>query len=186
MDIGKILGSSLINPLLGNFSAVDQVTQRGIQTPEQQSVSPQMKALEKRQLELANQYRQDIPQMQQEQQSINSDTARQNVASGLQANKRSNQSKGRLYSGLKQGDDTAVKTQAATNLAYANQKSNQALQSQADAMDNAALQTSLQNQAEQQKLNDLYYQQALNNMNRRQGSLQGLLGGAGSLIGGLS
>lgn len=148
-----------------------------------QSVDPALKQLRDKQAKQAQDYRENMSNMKEEQGVQSQENARQTLANRLANIRAGSNSRGLLYSGLRQGAESQAGTDTAGQVAQERAQINNSVEDQANQLDSTALNSAFQTQGLQQQLNDSAYQDAL--QRRKQGiSLLGTVGGAlGGMVG---
>lgn len=150
-----------------------------------QNVDPALKAARDRQITQASNYRTNMANMKEEQGVQSQESARQGLSQKL-ANIRSGaNSRGLLYSGLRQGAEAGAGSDAAGQVAQERAQINTAVEDQANSLDSQALNSAFSVQKAQQELNDSAYQDALKRKSQGM-SLMGMVGGAAGSIGGMA
>lgn len=138
-----------------------------------------------RQAGAAQAFRTSLPARSQEYGSMLGDQQRMSLARQMQGNAAAAQSRGLLYSGLKQAADQASAGQYASALSRGQSQFNEAAQKQAGEMEEQAIQSGLQlNQMENQAAQERY-KNALLKRQANQGAAGGLGGAIGSITGGI-
>lgn len=185
MGIGSILGSignipNKIGGLLGGSQDAYQPT------AEERQRGQQMGQLEDTRKQLsgnAQQYRQNLGATQNKQFEQSTDPARTQLARRMSDIDSSANSRGLLYSGLKQGAQADANAGYASGLAQNRTQINADTNNRADQMDQAAISAGLDQQQLQQSIYDDQYQRDLKARDARMGVLNKLGGAVGGLVG---
>ena len=109
----------------------------------------------------AQDFRANLPNYEQDQQNTATDSAKAKLANTMSGIDSSANSRGLLYSGLKQGAEANAAGGYASDLAATKANINQNAESAAEGMENAAVGQGLNQQQIMQQQNDAAYQQAL-------------------------
>lgn len=146
-------------------------------------VDPQILAMQKQAQDRAKAFRDNMGNVRKEQEGLAEEQARSGLATKIAGNKASFAGRGLLYSGMKQGADVDAATESSANLAQQKVGIGQALESQAQDLENQALGAGmsvagLQSQALTQKM---AFEQA---KQQQRGAVLGSLFGAAGQIGG--
>ena len=171
------------NPYTRTAKLYDKFTNPGESKVQAPTIDPRLEKLQKSREKEAKSFRKQLPQLEKEQQASASDAARRDLASKMSGIKEGANARGLLYSGLRQGAESAAAQESASNLAAQKAAINARLQGQAKALDEAALSGQIGIQGLQSQQADINLQDELA---RRQARTQGLAGlfGAGGQLGG--
>lgn len=131
----------------------------------------------------ASSFRNSIPGLNQSITAQQGETGRQGLAKKLTDIKNGANSRGLLYSGVKQSADAEAAGQTASTLSNQAYQTNQGLEQQAQGLENTAMDAGMKEQQMRQQMNDSAYQTALKRKQENQAGMSSLMGGAGSLIG---
>lgn len=111
------------------------------------------------------------------------DQINQNMGQGLRASRESDSRRGLLYGGMHQGHEGAIRADAAGKMAQSRSDINQGLQSAYEGMQNDTIQTGIDYQQQQQRMQNAIYENAMANMMGRNSAIGGVLGAAGGIAG---
>lgn len=147
-------------------------------------IDPQILAMQNKAQERAKSFRDNMGNVRKEQEGMAEEQARSGLATKIAGNKAGFAGRGLLYSGLKQGADVDAATDSASNLAQQKVGIGQALESQAQDLENQAMGAGMsvagmQSQALTQKM---AFEQA--KQQQRGAVLGGLFSAAGQIGGG--
>lgn len=155
------------------------------QSYDQLSLDPRIKDLQAQQVQQAQDFQNNLPGYQNELYNQADNSARNSMAQKLADVKSASNSRGLLYSGLKQGQESAVGGQTAADLSNQRAKINEQTQGISNQMNQNAIGSGLAMQRAQQQMADQNYQMASQQAKQKQEAAQGLIGGIGKTIGGI-
>lgn len=154
-------------------------------TAEDAARSDQLQQVQQKQKSLqdsAKQYRDNLGQTQQQMGNMSEESGRRDLAAKMGQIDSASNSRGLLYSGIKQGAQSDASANYANTLANQRAQINQSTNDTANQMDNAGISAGFQTQQLGQQQADEDYQRELNRRNFYQGrseAIGGLLGKAG-------
>lgn len=159
----------------GSFAGVlPGVLNKGPEAPD-----PAQVALKDQQTQ-AQQFRSNIPTMQQNLSQQMAQGVNKQIGMGINNVKANTNSRGLLTSGINQGMQGQVRQAGSNQLAQGRSTINTSLQNEANQMDSSAISSGLAMQNAQQQIQNTIYQQAMTNM-MNQNNMYGSLAGAGIL-----
>lgn len=132
------------------------------------------------QQQYAQQFRQALPQIQNNMQGQLAQQANQGMQQNLQTTRTNNSSRGLLYGGINAGQEGQDRAKAQKGLINADSALNSGLQSEANSLDQAATQTGVGIQQQQQAMQNSVYQNAMAQM-AGQNQMLGSMGSAAAL-----
>ncbi len=148
-------------------------------------VDPRLGQIADAQAQQAQQFRSNIPQMSEAQGTAAADDTRRQLAGTVAGVRQNANSRGLLYSGLRQAGEANAGAQAASGLAQKQAGINNNLQGQATTLENQALQSGMGVRQLQQDQYNNAYQRALNAQQQKSQGQSSLLGGVGGIVGAL-
>lgn len=148
-------------------------------------VDPRLAQMRDQQLQQAKSFRTELPTYKDSQFNAAADASRRALAGEVAGVRRSANSRGLLYSGLRQGAEAAASGNAAAALAKRRVAINQESNDRADALDNQALQSGLAIQGLEQNRLDTAYDRALGRQKAKAAAQSSFASGAGGLLGSL-
>lgn len=152
-NFGQALGGAFNAGTFGLFGQ-----QQGPQSP---GINQNVSRLKKAQVGYANQFREQLPQIQQQMQGQMIHDTNQNLQGDLRNIKSSNSSRGLLYGGVNAGQEAGQRQQAQKGLMSGISSLNTGLQNEANSLDQAAVKTGIGIQQQQQSMQNAIYQNAM-------------------------
>lgn len=154
----------VLNPVLGTQLYMGEKGMGqlfGGSQPQAPGMDANLKALKKQQVSYAKQFRESLPQIQQQMMGqLQSDTQK-NLMENLRQSRSGASARGLLYGGIQQGNEASQRQQAARGLMSGASNINLGLQQAADQMDTSAIKAGVNMQAQQQALQNMIYQNAM-------------------------
>jgi hypothetical protein len=188
---GRDVGNSL-NPILNPIGAAHGAVaapfmQEHTQAPEVPGEDPRLAAIRKQQGALADQFRTNRSQIENDSYNNIADPERKRLAQQMKTTGANYNNRGLLFSGLRQGAQAKEEAQSGANLAGARQDINRGAEEQQKQLDSSAANAELSQYQTQGAIQDNIYNQALTNMMGRNAVMNGIGGaigaGAGSYFG---
>lgn len=153
------------------------------QAQQQQNRFGDLEALKNKQAKAAADFRANQKGMQEEQDRVSRMTARQELAQSLNQNRSAANSRGLLYSGLKQRADVGAEQGAVGQIAQDSAQNAATLEAQAQGLEDQAANTGIALQNARQGIADTEYSTALANRQARNEAIGGITSGLGQLGG---
>lgn len=182
---GWASSGGMLDPVMG--SAVNNIMNPG-NPPPAPGVNQNLVNAQQAQVGASNQYTQNLPNLQNQMGNQARQNINQQTGNSIQGNRSSNASRGMLYGGINQGQESGMRASGAAQSAQAQSNINANTTAMQQGLQQNAINTGLAiNQNQQQIQNDIY-QEALAQM-QAAGSVfkggMGLLGGGGGLAAGM-
>lgn len=155
------------------------------QSYDQLSLDPRIKDLQAQQVQQAQDFQNNLGGYQGSLNDQAENTTRNSMAQKMADVRSASNSRGLLYSGLRQGQEAGVGAESASKLANQRAAINERTQNVSNQMNQNAIQSGLQMQQAQQAMADQNYEMANKQAEQKQKAAQGLIGGIGKTVGGL-
>ncbi len=183
----EALAKGLGNSISGGFDVASGAINYGLsrnQSYDQLSLDPRLKDLQAQTVAQAESFQNNLPGYQQNLYNQAENSGRLGLAQKMAGIKASANSRGLLYSGLKQGQEATAGGENAANLARQRAGINEQSQAISNRMNQSAIQSGLEMQGAQQQMADQNYQTQLGQAQQKQQAAKGLISGFGRMLGG--
>ena len=153
--------------------------------PKKPAIDPNYTNIVKTQQGIAQNYRNRLPELQQESYNLNSDITRRELAQGMLNADRASNRRGMLYGGVAAGNRSAARGEAAANMADRTMKSNQELYGNARDLENLAIKGGYDLRSDTQDAYNNIYNRALSDRTNSANQMNMFGNILGNTIGGL-
>lgn len=155
------------------------------QSYDQLSLDPRVKDLQAQQVQQAQDFQNNLPGYQGSLYNQAEANARNSMAQKIADVRSAANSRGLLYSGLKQKEEAGVGGETAANLSRQRANINEQTNAMSNKMNESAIQSGLAMQKAQQEMADQNYRMKKEQADQVNKASQGLLGGIGKMVGGI-
>lgn len=174
--------AGLTNPIIGGAQLIDSAMGKEGQAPDSPGIDSGLSDIQKAQNEQYDQYKQNLPQMQNQMQERLTKQANIGVAQGQHQGEEKMSARGLGYGGLNEGMKQQVASQGQQQLAGQLAGANKGLLDMGTQIQQGGMQTGLGIQGQMQQMQNAIYQQQLarqQSQNQQTGAGLGLLANAG-------